>query len=376
MSFLIPHQWSLAVFSLLILLISTLNALLGMPTLKKARPRTAPFVSILIPVRNERRNIERCLHAALAQDYPNFEVLVYEDHSEDGTAQILSQFHDPKLQVTFGTAPPAGWYGKHWACWNLAQMARGQYLLFIDADVVLSPWALSAAMASIEQKGLQMLSVLPRQEIGGRGELLLVPLIPWSLQSFFPAFLGRLVPLAVGQFVLIEKEAYERLGGHQRIREEIVDDLALARLAKKERMRAGFFFAGEFARCRMYQGFGEAMRGLAKNLYPVFGKRPLVFMFIWSWLWYVTWQPFGALALAALGVLPGELLFPSLLTILAQATNWGLVAVRSGLPKILTILFPATVFFSTCTALKSFLWHTLGRGEWKGRTIHLGGKNR
>lgn len=376
MSFLFPHQWSLAVFSLLILVISVLNVLFGMPALKVRRLRNAPHVSILIPVRNERRNIERCLTAALAQEYPNFEVLVYEDNSEDGTAQILSQFYDPKLQVVFGSSPPSGWYGKHWACWNLAQMAKGEYLLFIDADVVLSPLALSSAVARLEEKRLEMLSLLPHQEIGSLGELLLVPLIPWSLFSFFPAFLERLVPVALGQFILIEKEAYERLGGHQRIKSEIVDDLALARLAKKERIRMGFFLAGELVRCRMYAGLREALRGLSKNLYPVFGKRPLAFLFIWLWLWYVTWQPFLVLALTARGLLPWEFFLPGILAILAQAANWGLVAFRSKLPKILLIIFPAIVFLSAHTALRSFLWHNFGRGEWKGRTIHLGGKKR
>jgi len=138
LNFLVWHEWSLAGFFFVLLAFAFLN-LRGFPRLPKRMPKETPKVSVLVPVRDEAENIGECLSSLFRQDYPDYEVLVYEEGSKDGTKDILSTLTDPRLRVIFGDGPPPGWLGKPWACAKVAEMAIGELLLFLDADVRLSP---------------------------------------------------------------------------------------------------------------------------------------------------------------------------------------------------------------------------------------------
>ncbi|MGQ9699885.1 MAG: glycosyltransferase [Candidatus Bipolaricaulaceae bacterium] len=353
--------------------IALLN-LWGFPRLRPGKPACTPKVSILIPMRDEEENAEACLASALAQDYPAFEVLVYEEGSQDRTKLVLSQFHDPRLRVIFGDGPPPGWLGKPWACARLAQAATGEILLFLDADVRLKEEAVAAVVAALAQENLDFLSLLPHQEVRTLGEALHVPLIPWSLNSFFPLFLPKLRRVAVGQFLLIRRPEYERMGGHGAVRAEVLEDQALAERAVKAGLRTKLLFAGGLARCRMYRGFWAANRGLAKGLFPLFKRRILPFAFVWTWLLYVAWQPLVMLLLGAFGHVPAALRVPAAWALGGAWALWSLTTVRFRLPPWLPLAYPLVHLVAWFTAIRSALWHLLGRGTWKGRSIYVKGE--
>jgi chlorobactene glucosyltransferase len=374
LNFLVWHEWSLAGFFFVLLAFAFLN-LRGFPRLPKRMPKETPKVSVLVPVRDEAENIGECLSSLFRQDYPDYEVLVYEEGSKDGTKDILSALADPRLRVIFGDGPPPGWLGKPWACAKLAEMAKGELLLFLDADVRLSPKAVTSAVAALERENLDLLSLLPQQEVPSLGVALHVALIPWSLSSFFPLFVPKLRRVAVGQFLLIRRSAYEKIGGHGALRAEVLEDQALAARAAKARLRLKLFFSGDLARCRMYRSFWEANRGLAKNLFPIFKKRLLPFAFVWTWLLYVAWQPLFVLPLALFGVVPPELVRPAAWALGSAFSLWAFTTLRFRLPLWLPLTFPFVHLVAWFTAARSAFWHLAGRGTWKGRSIHVkGGK--
>lgn len=190
------HQISLIVFVVVLLLI-------GLTNLRALRrlgdwplPRVFPRVSILVPVRNEERNVEPCLLSLLAQEYPDFEVLVLDDESSDGTAQVLAATagEDTRVQVLKGEPLPAGWVGKHWACQKLAEASDGTLLLFTDADTRHHPHALRDAVAAMLAENADLMSAIPEQEVASWSERLVVPIIPWSILSLLPLGLAHPLP--------------------------------------------------------------------------------------------------------------------------------------------------------------------------------------
>jgi chlorobactene glucosyltransferase len=376
MAFLIQHEWSLAGFFAVLIGIALTN-LWGIPRLRASRPNAYPKVSLLVPMRDEEANASECLASLLAQDYPNFEVLVYEEGSRDRTREILSSVSDRRLQILPGREPPPGWLGKSWACQELAKQASGDLLLFVDADVRLDPRALATTTAKLEKGNLDFLSVLPRQVTHTLGELLVISIIPWSLASFFPLLAAQFLhkpglSATVGQFLLVRRSSYEALGGHAAVRDQIVEDLTLARLATQAGLRLRLYLGGMLVSCRMYHGLRAAVAGLSKNLYPVFGRRLGLFVFVWTWILYSTWQPIVLIIIWAVG-LPGidQLLTPAAWAIGLSALLWTFTSIRFLHNLKLPFLYPLVVITALGVAANSAFWYLSSRGTWKGRSIHV-----
>ncbi len=375
MSFLVSHEWSLAVFMAVLAGISLTNLVamrrLGRhPTLSKY-----PAVSILVPARDEERNIEACVESLLRQDYPQFEVIVLDDDSHDGTWALLQEIaarSGGRVRVLAGEPVPAGWLGKHWACHQLAQAAQSELLLFTDADTVHHPLALRDAVGALHAEGAGALSVLPRQAVGSWGERLVIPVLAWAIHTFVPFILPRRTPTAVGQFMLFRRGTYEAVGGHAAIRSEVVDDLALARNVHRAGLGWAFLDGSGRVTTRMYQGWNETARGLAKNLFPVFRYNVPLYLFVWTWLLWLAWQPPLVLILNAVGGRVAErMIVPAVATIGLSLVTWVLSAVRFRLPLVQVLLYPVTILLVFGIALRSLLWHLRGRGTWKGREIHV-----
>jgi chlorobactene glucosyltransferase len=237
-----------------------------------------PFVSVIIPARNEARAIERTLRAFLAQDYPNFEVILVDDRSTDGTGDLARAIGDPRLAVIAGEEPPPGWLGKPWAMQQGSRAARGELLLFVDADVQYAPAALSAAVAHIEREpGIAMLALLPHFEMHGFWENVAMPALAMFAFAVLPAWLSnrtRLVALAVGAGTgnLVRRDAYERCGGHEALKDAVVDDVGLARLLRRRGEVTEAVRADELVSVRMYDGGGEILRGFTKNAFAVVNR--------------------------------------------------------------------------------------------------------
>lgn len=227
-------------------------------------------ISILVPARNEAENLRAHLAGILRQ--PAREILILDDASDDGTADVVLAMagHDARVRLLTGAPLPAGWTGKNWACHQLAEAANGEVLLFTDADVAWNDGALVAFSQEMRRQRADVFSVFPRQCTRTLGERVLVPLIDDVLLSFLPFWLLQLpVPSAAtanGQAIAFSRQAYDALGGHAAMKDEIVEDVRLARQARRAGLRLGLALGGGFVTARMYQGYGQAVRGFAKSL--------------------------------------------------------------------------------------------------------------
>jgi len=340
-------------------------------------PTGWPKVSILVPARNEADNIGPCVRSLQQQQYPAFEILVLDDHSTDDTWQHLCALasDDDRLHIRKGDPLPPGWLGKHWACHQLAQRAKGELLLFTDADTRHHPLMLRDSVAAIIDEEADLLTALPHEETGSWGENLVIPILLWCIMAFVPlglAYRLRLPALSatIGQFMLFRRAAYKKIGGYASIRDEVVDDLALGRRTKAFGLRWRLADGGQRISCRMYKNFGEVFAGLSKNLYAVFGNKPLPFLFAWSWITVVFWGPFITLGLA----LSGVSLSPITLTLTGLAIAlalliWSLIHWRFGFPRYLPLLYPVTILLATLIALRSMILTRQGQTTWKGRVL-------
>ncbi len=376
-SFWVSPQWGILIFvvALLTIVISNLRLLHRLEDYRE--PALTPRVSILIPARNEERNILTCLRSVLAQDYPDFQVLVLDDESTDRTAQLALDLsgRDPKLTVLKGKPLPAGWLGKHWACHQLADAASGELLLFSDADTRHDPQTLRNAVAALTNEDLDLLTALPRQEVKSWSEKLLVPIIPWSLLSFLPLFLARwlsspLLSAGIGQFMLFRRTAYLAIGGHAAVREHAADDLALARRVKAGGLRWQLFDASGRVVCRMYHNFRETFEGFSKNLFAAFDYHSVYYLLIWAWLGFVFLEPVTLVILWGAGVLiPPDALTPAVAAILVSFTAWSIVYWRFRLPKYLALFYPLMIILTLTVAVRSFVLTKTGKTLWKGRLV-------
>ena len=233
-------------------------------------------VSILIPARNEEINIAAAVLAALATEHA--EVLVLDDGSTDHTAAIVRDIavREKRVRLLTGQPLPAGWFGKNFACAQLAAAAANPILLFVDADVRLAPDGVARMTSGLKAAGADLISGVPAQDVGTFSEMLLVPLIHFVLLAFLPLARMRQSPhvayaTGCGQLIMTEAAAYRRSGGHDAIRGAIHDGLALPRKFRKRGLRTDLLDATDLATCRMYRKNGDVWRGLLKNTHEGLG---------------------------------------------------------------------------------------------------------
>lgn len=371
------HQTSIVVFWGIILAVGITN-IWFIPKLGfRTEPSRWPKVSILVPARNESENIELCVQSLLAQDYPNFEVLVLDDHSTDDTWQKLEKLakQNPLLRILRGLPLPEGFLGKHWACHQLAQAAEGELLLFTDADTRHAPHALRSAVGLLLAENASFLTAFPRQEVVSWGERLTVPMLLFSLFAFFPIGLARLLQtpwlsISIGQFMLFRRSAYEAIGGHEAVKDSPVDDIDLGRLVVKHRLRWVLADASGHVSCRMYRGLAEAVGGFSKNLFAFFGFRALEYLFIWGWTLLIVWEPLLVLGLRAFGLeAAGFSAVPAGIAVGECLLLWGIVVWRFKLPKSLLLVYPLAVIVFCAVALRSMVLTVRGGTSWKGRPL-------
>ncbi len=246
---------------LLLRWLALLYNLLRFPRLSPRPTPGRPTASILVPARNEAENLRRTLPALLRQGA--LEVLVLDDLSQDETAQVAQEVAGghPGFRLLRGKPLPEGWRGKNWASWQLAQAARGEVLVFTDADVLWEEGALGGLLAALEGKDL--VSALPRQEGGPEG--VVVAFVMNGLFSFLPHPVLEAFRVANGQVLAFRKEAYWAMGGHRAVREEVLEDVALARRAG----RYGLYLGQDLFRVRMYKSYLEALEGFGKNFLEI-----------------------------------------------------------------------------------------------------------
>ena len=229
-------------------------------------------VSVLVPARDEADSIGGALESVLASEGVEIEVIVLDDDSSDATADIVRGFaaRDARVRLERGDALPTGWCGKQHACARLADLASHPVLLFVDADVRVGPEAVSRAAAALARGDAALVSGFPRQIVVTPLERLLIPLVHFLLLAYLPIDAMRRTRMVgfgagCGQFMMVRRDAYERLGGHGAIRESLHDGLRLPRAFRAAGFRTELIDVTGLATCRMYRNAGDVWRGLRKN---------------------------------------------------------------------------------------------------------------
>lgn len=236
--------------------------------------RGRPFVSVVVPARNEARNIERCVRSLGQSVYHEFEIVVVDDRSSDDTAELaraVGPGRAKSLLVVAGQPLPARWTGKPWACHQGFRQARGDLLLFTDADTCHGPELLGRAVAGMEEDEAHVLSVVGRQEMGSFWERVAQPFMFFLLSQIYPhaqrPFRQKRWRWAIanGQFLMVRRDAYQAEGGHEAIKEEVVEDLRFAQFMTRAGRTVSIRSAADFS-VRMYRSLGELVAGWSKSV--------------------------------------------------------------------------------------------------------------
>jgi glycosyltransferase involved in cell wall biosynthesis len=333
-------------------------------------------VTVLIPARNEVDDIEEAVQCALAQDHPRVSVVVIDDGSTDGTPEVLAGMTDPRLRIVNGgdAALPEQWLGKPWACHRAAKEADGDWLLFVDADVRLAPEAVSRAVYYAQEQELGLLS--------GLGQLVNVS---WGERVLQPVVTGLIIAandlaevndpsrpekaLASGQFLLFRRTAYEAVGGHGAVRDNVLDDVGLARAIKAAGIGFHCVHMRTLYRCRMYASGLECWRGWRKNLFPGLERR--VGMIVLIWLFFLLFL-LGPVGVGLTAMLSGDpLLFVAALfpLLLMHGLRWRLDGVygQSRIFGLTTHMLGQALF---AVLVLDSAWATShGSAIWKGRAL-------
>ncbi|MCI0384358.1 glycosyltransferase family 2 protein [Streptomyces sp. CNQ085] len=331
-------------------------------------PPVAERVSLLMPVRDEAGRVGPALRSLLAQErVPRAEVVVLDDQSTDGTGEVVRRLCGPHLhaRVVRGTAPRPGSPGKAHACHQLASLARGSVLVFVDADVVLAPRAVASSVALLRSAGLDLVSPFPRQVAEGSANRLVQPLLQWSWLTVLPLSRAEASPrpalsAANGQFLVVDAAALSRCGGFAAVTEEVLEDMALIRALKRTGGRGGIVDGSRIARCRMYDGWRDLREGYGKSLWAAFGS--------------------GGGAAAVCALLTWAYVVPPLAAL--RGSRWGaagyaaavagrvLAARRTGgrcWPDALA--HPVSVGLLVVLTARSWLGHRRSTLTWKGRPL-------
>lgn len=377
MDYLPYHIFFLLIFILIVLLITIINLL----SLKDLNDFPGiddyPKVSVLIPARNEEHSIGKCVRSLLQQNYPDFEVIVYNDNSIDNTRMLLEDVKEKneKLIVINGNEKPSDWSGKHWACHQLSQLANGALYLFTDADTYHKKNTLRKAVDCLNYKKLDLLTVIPRQIVKTWSEKLIIPIMIWSILSFLPIKLAektrtRRLQITMGQYMLFRASIYQKIGGHEAIKTEILDDMPLGRLIKSSGNKWGIANGTNNIETRMYRNFNEVYNGFTRNLFCVFNYNIPLFLWIWFVLALVAVQPIIIIGLYFLNInIPKTYLLQSVLTLLVAFLIWSISIFKFKYPKYLILVYPISMVLIFIIAIRSIYQTLTGKINWKGRII-------
>ncbi len=295
-----------------------------------------PSVSVIIPAHNEEAVVGECLNRVLAQDYPDLQILIANDRSTDATGDIVRTFaaDRPNVQCIDIHDLPEGWLGKGHAVWEASRRATGEYLLFVDSDVELHPAAVTTAVEVARRERIDFMSLWPKVSLRSFWERFLFPSCGWTLGLWFPNprpdRIDKTPVFANGQFMMIHREAYEQMGGHAAVRDEMTEDVALARIAAKAGMRRYLGLGPHLLRTRMHESLSQIIHGWTRIFIGTLGKS-----------WKLAATIFGALigvvpAFIALAVLLGPALAGRPLT----ATQWvWLIAAIVHVPLMYSVVY-------------------------------------
>lgn len=356
-------------YALLILMVTMAMNLLIFPKLKKENPSVdAPFVSVLIPARNEAKVIEASVKNLLKQTYTKYELIILDDNSEDNTGEIALDAGqgDKRLRVISGLDLPNGWMGKSWACHNLAQSAKGDILIFTDADVQWAEDALNSIIVEMQRSQVDMLTVWSTQITKTFAERITVPLMGMVILGYIPTVMVHQSPFSLfaaanGQLMAWRKPAYDAIEGHKAVANNVLDDVTLARVAKKNGYKIRMVDGNNYIKTRMYDSWQNVRDGYAKNILAGYGSvSALLLGIVFHWLLFIV--PYALLFIA-------EYRLFGVILIIAGLTLRTVSAIFTKQRVLDALWMPLTVILFTLISFRSIYWHYTGKVTWKGRTL-------
>lgn len=351
----IASRWVIALFNLL-----TRHPNPGDPEKKEGE------ISVLVPARNEANNLPKLFEGLIKCDNTIGEILIYDDQSEDETAAEARMWahYDSRIRLIEGTELPSGWLGKNHACHQLANQAKGKYLLYLDADVKINQEAIDLALSRMKKDQLSLFSFFPIQEMRSLGEWMLVAQVNVILVSLLPMAITRYIPIpmmvaANGQFMMFNSDIYRKHLFHQHLRQTAVEDVAIAQYIKKKGLKLHTALAPKGLHCRMYSSYSEALSGLARSARFFFGGSMImgwVYVFFSALGWWPVMLKFSEW---------GLVLYFSLLVTMRIFVS---LASHQSIIKNL-IFLPLQQIGLAHLFIEATLQHINRKTTWKGRTI-------
>lgn len=348
------------------------NIIFGPFLSKKINLSSTPKVSLLIPARNEELNITNCLAHLISQEYQNTEIIVLDDESNDRTAELVQKMQRqyPNIKLVQGLSLPDGWMGKNWACHQLSKVASGEILIFTDADTSHSPIVVSQTLGWMQKFKLGMLSTFPQQKTNSFAEKLIVPIIDLFVYGMLPLwttyyFKSSAFAAANGQWIAFRRDAYQKIGGHESVKGEIVEDVKLNRLAKQSGIKTLTTAGTKAIFCRMYHSPIEVWHGFSKNFYGLTGNSPFVFLIFELILLICCFLPFIFIIMN----------YNSKIIFIIVALNLiirGILSIQYKHPFFVSVLLhPVSILLVSIIGLNSFYQYYWGNFQWKDRIIKI-----
>ena len=335
------------------------------------------IVSILIPARNEYHNLRRCLDSLINQDYSNIEILVLNDRSTDQTATLVEEYQskDKRVQLLQGQDLPDGWIGKHWACHQLSEAAKGTIILFMDADTVLSSSIVSKAVLGMNEQNSDLVSLVPGRKANCLIEKLMFPLIDWMILCWLPvklAYSSKSPYLSAnfGQFMMFRKEAYITIGGHSYLRNNLLDDFELGREIKRNGLKWNLYDGSKDITTRMYSRSREAFTGLSRSIFPVFDYRISAFILAVAILSSLAILPQLYIINSTLDGDSNQLLvFLSYFSMIMLSLSWLVTCVKFNHNLLIVLIYPIIIIIMLSIGIHSVFTNMTGTTLWKERRI-------
>ncbi|ELK44588.1 glycosyltransferase family 2 protein [Halobacillus sp. BAB-2008] len=364
--------WTVLLFFTVFLNLWTmLNSLSLYPLEKRQGDASRHSVSLLVPLRNEAANVKGLTESLKRLTYDNLEVILLDDHSDDDTYDLLVSCtgNDTRFRIIQGNDLPEGWNGKVHACHQLSEQASGDYLLFLDADARVAPDVIERTMATMEKHGAAMVSGFPRYPNFHFLSHMLVPLQHMIVLLHLPLFVANrttkpMFTAACGIFLMVEKQAYQAIGGHQSVKGSLVEDVHIAREIKKHGYRMILVNITGSVLSYMYDSSAETWAGFKKNIFTGIGRSTVMAVGLSVFYTAVFLLP-AFLAVTVLFGAPVYYLLPYLLTVAFKMYT----DVKTGHPLWLSFCLPVAIVLLIAILFASMAVHKRGESyQWKGRS--------
>jgi len=362
-------EWFLYVsfFFLLMRFFITLLNLIYYPLIPAGRSHNHPLLSILIPARNEAQNLPGLFNQLQHIKYDPLEIIILNDHSEDNTEQILQDYQKQWKKITYvnGSELPADWLGKNWACHQLSQLAQGEYMLFLDADISeIHPELCTYTVTEAQKHKLALLSIFPQQYMFTLAEKSIVPIMHYLLLSLLPLSWIYKLPFpsmsaANGQYMLFDTQIYRKYRWHESVKKIIVEDIAIMRNIKKQGLKGMTYLSRGLIRCRMYHSYWEGIEGFSKNILAGFGNSItglMIFLLlvIFAWPFTIIYLPAHTGLLSIVMVLGIRIIISYMSK---EHIGWNI------------LLHPVHMMHLVALSFLSVYKKTTKRNIWKGRNV-------